>query len=506
MSQSTLTTSSPSSLKNNLQPLYEPLSFFFLPSAQLQLWIWTPYIKISSWLSLVTQSLQNISLQMAGGLRTQMVYSFSTTEFMYHLLVTSTHAFSSTIMITSLLDILVKTKHWNQFAADTPGPASVLTYNNSTSPVSLVCDPSHNVTSPTDPSNNFLSLNNHGIPFLWTSSRNFCHPPGLTLSWSQLTSSPSRQSLSLPMTPLRLQTQHIYLSFMCFPSMAFLPMSPPTEVQSLCQTFFDLQALLSACGFTSLQVTTPKVMNKPNAQIRLSSNTSMYIVTTSKTTGLNSYLMWSLPTIMLRVQLPVFLDSLLIRDIIQTSLFTLNAILLPPEPMTSPQISMNYRIPLKLKSPRPNSATRNLLMHNAPLLLISKNSLKKYLGPYKIIVQPSTLLFTLHLPESMHSVYPVFHVSMLKPATSNTFSKRIQLAPTPVIIDREPEYEISWIVDSKINRRWACKLLYKVIWLEYKDTGDKSKQIPISELSHTVDLVSDFHITYPAKPGPLPLS
>jgi len=59
------------------------------------------------------------------------------------------------------------------------------------------------------------------------------------------------------------------------------------------------------------------------------------------------------------------------------------------------------------------------------------------------------------LPESMCSVYPVFHVSILKSATSNTFSKRIQLAPSLVIIDREPEYEISQIVNSKINHQQA---------------------------------------------------
>jgi len=105
----------------------------------------------------------------------------------------------------------------------------------------------------------------------------------------------------------------------------------------------------------------------------------------------------------------------------------------------------------------------------------SKKLSKKYLGPYEIIAQPGTLLFTLCLPESMRSVHPVFHVSMLKPATSNTFSERIQPAPAPVIINGEPEYEISQIVDSKIDRRWACKLLYKVIWLGYKDTGNKSK-------------------------------
>jgi len=49
---------------------------------------------------------------------------------------------------------------------DTPGPAFMLMYNNSASLVSLVCDPSHNITSPMDLSNNSISLNDHGIPFL----------------------------------------------------------------------------------------------------------------------------------------------------------------------------------------------------------------------------------------------------------------------------------------------------------------------------------------------------
>ena len=49
---------------------------------------------------------------------------------------------------------------------DIPSPASVLMYNNSISPVSLVYDPSHNITSPTNLSNNFLSPNDYEIPFL----------------------------------------------------------------------------------------------------------------------------------------------------------------------------------------------------------------------------------------------------------------------------------------------------------------------------------------------------
>ena len=81
----------------------------------------------------------------------------------------------------------------------------------------------------------------------------------------------------------------------------------------------------------------------------------------------------------------------------------------------------------------------------------SKKLSEKYLGSYEIIAQPGTLSFILYFSESMHFVHPVFYVSMLKPTTSNTFSKRMQLAPAPVIIDGEPEYEISQIVDSKID-------------------------------------------------------
>ena len=103
----------------------------------------------------------------------------------------------------------------------------------------------------------------------------------------------------------------------------------------------------------------------------------------------------------------------------------------------------------------------------------------------------------------MCSVYPVFHVSILEPATSNTFSKKIQPAPTPVINNEEPGYGISQMVDSKIDRRRACKLLYKVIWLGYEDTGGESEWIPASELTHAADLVLDFHIAYSTKPGPL---
>ena len=100
---------------------------------------------------------------------------------------------------------------------------------------------------------------------------------------------------------------------------------------------------------------------------------------------------------------------------------------------------------------------------------------EKYLGPYEIIAQPSPQSFTLRLPDTMKAVHPVFHVSMLEPTSPNNFQQRSEPPPASVIIDGELEYEISKIVNSKIDRRRACKLLYKVIWLGYEDTDNDSE-------------------------------
>jgi len=133
----------------------------------------------------------------------------------------------------------------------------------------------------------------------------------------------------------------------------------------------------------------------------------------------------------------------------------------------------------------------------------SKKLSKKYLGPYEIIAQPSLQSFTLCLPNTMRAAHPVFHVSMFELATPNTFQQRSEPPPALVIIDGEPEYEISKIVDSKIDRWRACKLLYKVIWLGYEDTDNDSEWLPATELEHAKELLSDFHLRYPSKPGPL---
>jgi len=104
----------------------------------------------------------------------------------------------------------------------------------------------------------------------------------------------------------------------------------------------------------------------------------------------------------------------------------------------------------------------------------------------------------------MRGIHPVFHVSMLKPSTPNPFPGRSDPPPPPVDINGETEYEISRIVDSKIdNRRRRCKLLYKVFWEGYEGTVNKFEWLPATELEHAAELLDDFHSAYPDKPGPL---
>src|SRR5262249_32060946 len=112
--------------------------------------------------------------------------------------------------------------------------------------------------------------------------------------------------------------------------------------------------------------------------------------------------------------------------------------------------------------------------------------------------------FTLRLPSTMRAIHPVFHVSMLEPHIPSSISNRVEPPPPEIEVEGESQYGISRVVDSKIDRRrHACKLLYKVIWLGYEDTDDAESWLPATELEHAMELVEDFHRSYPDKPGPL---
>ena len=77
----------------------------------------------------------------------------------------------------------------------------------------------------------------------------------------------------------------------------------------------------------------------------------------------------------------------------------------------------------------------------------SKKLSEKFIGPYSIISKAGSNSFILKLPNHMHAVHPVFHVSMLEPAIPN----QVQSLLPSIVIDGEPKYEISEILNTKLD-------------------------------------------------------
>ena len=63
---------------------------------------------------------------------------------------------------------------------------------------------------------------------------------------------------------------------------------------------------------------------------------------------------------------------------------------------------------------------------------------------------------------------------MLEPSTLNLFPTREAILEPPVILDGEPEYEISEILDSKIDKHHKCRLQYLVRWAGYEGTDEET--------------------------------
>ena len=92
--------------------------------------------------------------------------------------------------------------------------------------------------------------------------------------------------------------------------------------------------------------------------------------------------------------------------------------------------------------------------------------------------------------------------TMIEPSTPNEFPNQTETPPPPVIINRETEFEISEILDSKIDKCHKCRLQYLVKWSGHEGTDEETSWIPMSKLEHAMESVADFHLTNLDKPGP----
>jgi len=95
----------------------------------------------------------------------------------------------------------------------------------------------------------------------------------------------------------------------------------------------------------------------------------------------------------------------------------------------------------------------------------------------------------------MRAVHPVFHVSQLELAIPNTILDQIQPPPPPVKVDGELEFEITEILNSKVDC-WckSCKLLCLVCWSSYEGTDEETSWLFATELGNTMELLEDYHV------------
>ena len=123
----------------------------------------------------------------------------------------------------------------------------------------------------------------------------------------------------------------------------------------------------------------------------------------------------------------------------------------------------------------------------------------------KLSLKPEMLL----LPFDFRIISAPYTLSSMSlnssPATPNTIPNQVQSPPLPIEVDKDIEYEISEILDSKLNKQRQCQLLYLIQWAGYEGTDQETDWLPATELKHATELVQDLHDSYPNKPRPLNL-
>jgi len=157
------------------------------------------------------------------------------------------------------------------------------------------------------------------------------------------------------------------------------------------------------------------------------------------------------------------------------------------------------------RSPAPSIQVGDLVFVLAKFICTTQPSKKlseKFLGPFKVVEKAGSYSYQIKLPAHLRSIYPVFYVLQLEPATPSIIEECHNPPPPPIKVEGNLEYEISRVLDSKLDHRRRNPFLYYVQWAGYERTVDKFSWLGSEELDHASELVKEFHEHYPGKPGP----
>jgi hypothetical protein len=94
-------------------------------------------------------------------------------------------------------------------------------------------------------------------------------------------------------------------------------------------------------------------------------------------------------------------------------------------------------------------------------------------------------------------IHPVFHVLLLTSLKPDEYGREPPQPPPIITPDKEEEFEVEEILDSRIVRR---KLQYLVKWIGY-GPEDNSWE-PAGKVENAQEAVEAFHRCHPRRPWP----
>ena len=119
-------------------------------------------------------------------------------------------------------------------------------------------------------------------------------------------------------------------------------------------------------------------------------------------------------------------------------------------------------------------STRYIRFGNSPRKLQ-----RRFVGSFEIIHKISSVAYELQLPEKW-KMHPVFHISLLKPWRTSTWSSPVNLQPENVEPATEPVYKVEkllrwrWVTKGRKRYReflvtWTSYPLEEAMWIPEKN-------------------------------------
>ncbi|KAK6585011.1 hypothetical protein PZA11_003235 [Diplocarpon coronariae] len=120
----------------------------------------------------------------------------------------------------------------------------------------------------------------------------------------------------------------------------------------------------------------------------------------------------------------------------------------------------------------------------------------KWYGPVKVLEKLGES-WKLQLPDSLRSIYPVFHSHSLRKYLPNPLPGQVREPPAPIkVLPEQEEWEIEEIIGSRIRAR---KLEYQIKW---KGADEDLEWYPCSDAMTAPHAIRDFHLRNPQAKGP----